>query len=601
MRRFYWNRNNILALSLALGICTVAGGYAGYRMASDPSRVKDGTNNEIGFDDLSLWWNFKVKENHFVMFDVGNHQKRKTAFERQKLEYCNEHDIAAGIIISTSAEDESEIYDDVEFVKGMIAKYQIDFPVFLNIDAIITNDALNVEMKTKLMKDFLEKCSTNNIYVGVYGTDTNLCRMKKYCNLTEYDAFLVMDQVRIAYDGTYHIVKDLDGNITSDLDLEAWIDQKQWNRSDRFVRDGAYTLRSPEELLDVAMQYGMSVDELLAFNGLNKKEVEIGTVLRLPMVIEKSMPNNKVVQFTQIDNPLRGCDLSYAQGTNADWEKLAENFSFAILKCSQGTTIDPCFENNILQCGLNDIAVGVYCYNDFHYKNYKTLLEFTKAEEKQAEFVLQCLKNKEIQYPVFLDIEVPSGDQIKKYYPKEYIQAMILIWEEKMSTSGYVPGIYCNKSMYAYISSCVSKEQLERMQVWIAGGNQYSGGTKDYQLGQLTPMNATYQYDDQEYQCQLVQATDSAINTGAGNHLGHVDVNFSYIDYENPVITEQLSGEDHYAFETKQFDRIPFGKIAGITFVGGFAAILAGPPLINMAMKKKLKRKVHHARRGKDF
>ena len=55
-------------------------------------------------------------------------------------------------------------------------------------------------MKTKLIKDFLEKCAANNIYVGLHGTDTNLCLVKEYCKITGYDALVVKDKDEIAYE-----------------------------------------------------------------------------------------------------------------------------------------------------------------------------------------------------------------------------------------------------------------------------------------------------------------------------------------------------------------------------------------------------------------
>ena len=69
----------------------------------------------------------------------------------------------------SNAKNEREIYDDVEYAKSICPP----MPVYLNIDDIITNDNLNNEMKTKIIRDFLDKCSANGMYVGMSGTDTS--------------------------------------------------------------------------------------------------------------------------------------------------------------------------------------------------------------------------------------------------------------------------------------------------------------------------------------------------------------------------------------------------------------------------------------------
>ena len=138
-------------------------------------------------------------DDDFILLDVGNHDDFGVLFQNSKMNYINKKDNALGIIINSDACDEESIYDDVEFVKGIVRDHDISFPVYLNIDSIITNDDLNIEMKTKIIKDFLEKCSANNIYVGLCGNDTNLCRVRKYCDITSYDAYLIQELFNFLY------------------------------------------------------------------------------------------------------------------------------------------------------------------------------------------------------------------------------------------------------------------------------------------------------------------------------------------------------------------------------------------------------------------
>ena len=229
----------LLALILA---GTMTAGATAFVPSALSNKKVEKEENRIGYTDINPFFNFNVDEEDFVILDIGDHNTVRTHFEDRKMKYCNENDISLGIIVSPDSETESDIYDDVEYAKGIVKEYGIDFPVYLDIDRIITNDNLNNEMKTKLIKDFVEKCSANNIYVGLYGTDTNLCRVKQYCGITEYDAFVVMDKEVIEYDGSYNVYQDLEGNIESYTDVSTIIQTKALNQSNQFTNDGSYTV-----------------------------------------------------------------------------------------------------------------------------------------------------------------------------------------------------------------------------------------------------------------------------------------------------------------------------------------------------------------------
>ena len=469
-------------IALLLAGATALGG-ASLVLSNKPDSV--GVENRYGHDDFSVVRcvdidAFNIDENDFVVLDVGDHDSVGTHFQNTKMSYCNENDISLGIIISTSANDEVSIYDDVEYVKGIVRDYDVDFPVYLNIDDIMTNDDLNVEMKTKIIKDFLEKCSSNNIYVGIYGTDTNLCRVRNYCNITDYDAFLVMDKAEVSYEGTYNVCKNLDGEIRANYDLAQTINSKKLNLSSRFVNDGSYIFSEGDDLIDIALRYGLSVNELLDFNNMSRDDIEIGTELRVPCIIENSY-SSKEDRYEVLDEPIRGCDISYAQGKNINWDEISNNFEYVILRCSQGTNLDSCFEDNIKNCNMYDIPVGVYCYNGFSNNDCVDIKDFTSKQNKQADFVLSCLKNKKIDYPVYFDIEAPNGTDIRDYVTKEQVNIMLDIWNKKMSESGYLPGLYFNQSGYRYIQSCVDYPLSEKFQVWIAGGDQYGKYDIDFE------------------------------------------------------------------------------------------------------------------------
>lgn len=558
---------NKKALALFLtGTLAVGVGATIFKNAKDGQDSRPVIENHIGHLDINPLINFNLDEEDFVVLNMGDHDTVKTHFDMQKARYCNEHDITLGIIISPDSQDEAEIYDDVEYMKNLIREYDIDFPVYLDINEIITNDNLNNEIKTKLIKNFTEKCSANNIYVGLYGTDTNLTRVKKYCGITEYDAFLVMDDEQIKYDGSYSIVKDLEEKIIASTDLSVPIDKKGLNDKNRLYKDGTYKISPGEDITDVALKYGMSVKELLSFNGLTREDITKGTYIRIPSIVDNVISTDLEVNYPELTTPLRGCDISYAQGNNIDWDLMQKNFEFVILRCAQGLSADTTFEGNALNASQNDIPIGVYCYNDYTLKNSDSIETFIKNQQAQADFTINLLKNKKIDYPVYLDIE----GNISKELNQEAVEKMLDIWVNTMASAGYEPGLYCNQADFKYLQSQVDYDLTERLHVWVAGGDQYTGETTSIPLEEIVPSTSV---KENIPGAKIVQATDSTIGGGAGNGKGHLDVNFSYYDYANG----EIIGENNQDDQIKNFARYDYSLMGfGAATVIGTVAIGAG-------------------------
>lgn len=574
---------------IAAGVLVAVGVGLPIRIARYKNKDDKSSENEIGYSNFTAFNNLtnKVKDNNFVVLDVGDYDSSGAWFTDKKIKYCNENDISLGIVINSDSKREVDIYNDVEYVKELVSKYKIDFPVYLDIDKIITDNSLNVQTKTKLIKDFLEKCSANNIYVGVYGSDTNLCRLKKYCGIKDYDAYLVMDSDTIKYDGQYNLFKNLEGKIISRFTLNdkdgniltknmaSALKDKNLNNKDRFSNDGSYTISKGEDILDVAFKFGLSVNELLEFNGLKNDDILPDNYkLRIPSIIEKSIPvikekTEKV--FTKLDNPIRGCDLSYAQGSNHDWNKLKQNFKYIIARCSQGLMEDDTFEYNVKNCNLNNISVGVYCYNDYNLKNCASLDEFIKCQNMQADYVLSLLKNKKIDYPVYLDIEESAVNSYDEFFSKEYVDAMLDCWKSKIEGAGFVAGIYCNKSMYNFLKD-KSENGLSGLELWIAGGSQYTGETEDIPLEEVIPSFDIVS----DTKATMVQSTDSAIGAGASNGPGHLDINYSNVDYSTKINRYEVNDNNESNWKIKEStktdkeDQLLMGMISlGVLGIGG--------------------------------
>ena len=544
--------------------------------------------NNIGYSNVRTLDQMGLDKNRFAVIDIGDHDTVGTPFQRTKLEMLNEKGVCLGVVISSDSEDEAGIYDDVEYAKGIVRDYEVKFPVYLNIDKIITNDKLNNEMKTKLIKNFLEKCAANNIYVGLHGTDTNLTRVREYCNIPGFDALVVKDKAEITYDGPYTIYQDLDGTLYANQDLEQVILGKGLNDAKNFSKDGSYTISSEDELTDVALRCGMSVAEILEFNGISRRDITENTVLRIPSQIDTTVPQGEVA-YKELGKPVVGCDMSYAQGTDVAWDKMGDYFDFVILRSNIGLEEDDCFATNAQQAALADVPAGAYCFNVYSSDDFDSQADFIKKQQQQADYTISVLKNKKIEYPVYLDIE---GRVDSTTYKKEDVEAMLEIWVNTMSKSGYLPGLYCNNSTFRYLSSCVDYDLAEKFEVWIAGGPQYSsteGNCNQHDHITLDEITGVSESDREKTNATMFQrtnigrVTDSEGNVIAGDSRNHLDINLSFIDYADREAVDQA--EEDSKFAIKEFDRVDWAGIGinGATALASIACIAGG---VMLAIKK---------------
>lgn len=569
----------ITTLSVILSLATSCVGLGLYSKY-EKNRVKH--ENSYGYENVNPWNYFNVKSDDFVILDAGDHDTYGTLFLDKKIKKCVENDISVGIVINSDADTEEKIYNDVEYVKSILTNYKIDYPIYLNIDKIIENDNLNVDMKTKIIKNFLEKCHSNKIYVGIHGKDSNLCRVKQYCKIVDYDAFVIMDEGSdyVKYDGTYMLYKD-GKKIISKANLATVIEDNDLNDSNRFLKDGKHVVQKDESILDISCKYGLSVNEILSFNDIKKDDIHEGMILRIPSLIDKSIPaiNQEKVR---LENPLLGCDISYAQGSDLDWKKLQENFEFIIVRVCQGTRLDSSFETNIKNCNYYNIPTGVYCFNDVR-RNGLTDEDFRKQCEEQANFVIQNLSNKKIDYPVYLDIENVNGS-LTDIYSKEDINILLDVWYEKILSSGYEPGLYTGMDAFKYITSWVDYDINEKFNTWIAGGKNYDQ-VRQYDECDMLPSEYTYQ--DQNYVADVRQVSQAGINGGAGNGEGRLDINYSYVDYTNQEIIK--SDVDDPLFELKDYVQLPNQSQVGVLSgtLGGISLLATSAYFINRNKNKR--------------
>lgn len=152
---------------------------------------------------------------------------------------------------------------------------------------------------------------------------------------------------------------------------------------------------------------------------------------------------------------MKGIDVSKHQG-EINWNLVKDNINFAILRIGYGmynSQKDKQFERNYSECKRLGIPIGVY-----HYSYAKNI----DQAKKEANLVLNWLKDKELQLPVYFDIE----DNSQSGLGKEMLTNMCIAFCETIENAGLWAGIYANKYWF---NSLLNKELLEsKYTIWVA-------------------------------------------------------------------------------------------------------------------------------------
>ena len=148
----------------------------------------------------------------------------------------------------------------------------------------------------------------------------------------------------------------------------------------------------------------------------------------------------------------RGIDVSSWQGV-IDWKKVADHGTeFAIIRITEaGNAIDRYFERNYAGCMEYRIPTGVYKFS------YALSIDEVRRE---AEKVIEVLKGRKLQFPVFLDLEYSNQRRLGT----EMIARLAEAFRRIIVDAGYRFGIYCNLDWYRNVIS----EELKKYDFWIA-------------------------------------------------------------------------------------------------------------------------------------
>ena len=150
---------------------------------------------------------------------------------------------------------------------------------------------------------------------------------------------------------------------------------------------------------------------------------------------------------------IKGIDVSAYQG-DIDWKTVADyGMGFAILRITEkGNKTDSRFEENYKGCQKYGIPVGVYKYS------YALSVAEIQAE---AQNVVDVLDGRELQFPVWLDLE----DAKQRSLSDSTLMTMIKTFWSVVTAAGYKFGIYCNMDWYENVIPAEAKSKYD---FWIA-------------------------------------------------------------------------------------------------------------------------------------
>lgn len=149
-----------------------------------------------------------------------------------------------------------------------------------------------------------------------------------------------------------------------------------------------------------------------------------------------------------------GIDISVWQKDMNLSQAKAEGVNFAIIRGAYGNKKDTAFESNYAKAKANNLGVGVYWWT--------RATNGAQAKEEVEALINSCLKGKQFEYPVYIDVE----DKLLSNLGKSKVDEVIKSACETLEANGYYAGFYLNENWYK--NKCNGSELAKRFTVWLA-------------------------------------------------------------------------------------------------------------------------------------
>lgn len=199
---------------------------------------------------------------------------------------------------------------------------------------------------------------------------------------------------------------------------------------------------------------------------------------------------------------IKGIDVNEYQGS-IDWEKVKEfGIEFAILRAGIGTRIDDYFEQNYSAAKKVGISVGAFWY----VKSITSQGILAEAEAFEA-----VLQGKQLEYPVFMDLEysqvLSRGKEVCSSFVRDFCNYL--------DSKNYWAGLYTSRS---FLQTYFDDDVKNNYTIWVA---DWTGSCK---------YNGTY---------GIWQSSEKGSVPGI---KGNVDTDISYVDYPEVIPASGKNG-----------------------------------------------------------
>jgi lysozyme len=208
---------------------------------------------------------------------------------------------------------------------------------------------------------------------------------------------------------------------------------------------------------------------------------------------------------------IKGIDVSVWQG-NIDFNKVkASGIDFVIIRAGYGNgNKDKYFDSNYSKAKAAGLHIGAYWYS------YATSADGAKRE---AQSCARVLSGKQLDYPVYFDIEEKS--QLSR--GKDFCSSLITAFCTELEKLGYYAGFYTSLSS---LNSVVTHAVKKRFTVWVAQWSSKCSYSGSY---------GVWQY-----------SSKGNVNGISGN----VDMDYSYTDFPTTIRNGGFNGYDKSAAST---------------------------------------------------
>lgn len=512
--------------------------------------------NSVGYENINTRFNTKVHVNNFVVLHVKRKEYNDITALTNKLNKCKNEGISVSLVFECDADTLGEMYMDTDYLESILKRFDIDMPIYFDIDKIMSNKKLNNTMKKEIIEFFLNKMDNSSYRIGIYGNDTNLNDLNNYLvDITDRSVFLIRDSEEIKYIGNVDITKSLSGDITASKNLSMVTDSNVI-----LPCSAMYIVGENETLHSIALKCGLSEEDLMKYN--NEKEVSVGDSLYIPNLYEVIDSNKDLVSYNF--GVRKGIDISDYQDT-ISWDRVSETSDYVIVEVARiksDTYLDTASEHiqNVID---NNIDLGLYmCLGGKEETSIVLERISNYLDRLDSELKSKNINIDKSKTPIFIDFELDSSDT--NYY--DIAQG----FKELCNNHGFMNvGIYGNYSTLDSISKSFKRNgnslKDNDFYIWAAGGPNYKDESKWINKGfKLSELEEVTETSNNDYTVSMQQVTNVCTDTGATNSMGHCDVSFLYDESmfsDNSEVEDKEEYTEYLEVDLNKYKNVPYETI----------------------------------------